>query len=73
MFVRFRLTKELSMGCCILLVESEYKLWYHHLLIPYKHYVPIKKDLSDLIERIKWCKENDLKCKEIAKNSKNIL
>uniref|UniRef100_A0A6C0KQI6 Glycosyl transferase CAP10 domain-containing protein n=1 Tax=viral metagenome TaxID=1070528 RepID=A0A6C0KQI6_9ZZZZ len=66
----FRLSLELSMGSTILLVESEYKLWFFHLLKPYEHYVPVKKDLSDLMDKIKWCRENDGKCKDIAYNAK---
>lgn len=73
----FRLSRELSTCSCILLVESEYRLWYSHLLQPWKHYIPIKRDLSDLIEKIKWCKSNDDKCKTIGQNAlsfyKNVL
>ena len=68
----FRLSSELFMGCCILLVEPEYHLWYEHMLVPMKHYIPIKKDLSDLIEKIKWCRKNDVKCRTIARNAKTF-
>lgn len=69
----FRLSLELSMGSTILLVESEYSLWFIHLLKPFVHYIPVKSDLSDLIDTIKWCKENDDKCKEIAQNAKTFF
>lgn len=36
-------------------------------LEPYKHYIPIKKDLSDLVDKIKWAKENDEEAQQIAK------
>lgn len=62
----FRLSLELESKCCILLVESKYKLWYSHLLKPYEHYVPVKSDLSDLENILEWCKQNDGKCKKIA-------
>ena len=65
----FRLSLELSMGSCILLVNSKYELWFRKLLKPMIHYIPIKEDLSDLIEKIKWCRLNDKKCKKIAKNA----
>ena len=39
----------------------------------YEHYIPIKEDLSDLAEKIKWCKNNDDKCKKIAINSKKFF
>ena len=65
----FRLSSELSMNSAILLVDSDYKLWFSDLLKPYVHYIPIKNDLEDLISQIKWCQENDLKCKKIAENA----
>ena len=45
----FRLASEFRMHSVILLVESDYYLWFSHLLVPYVHYVPVKRDLSDLI------------------------
>ncbi len=68
----FRLSLELSMGSVILMVESQWRLWYSSMLIPYKHFVPVKSDLSDLFEQIKWCKTHDSECKEIAENSKDF-
>lgn len=68
----FRLSWELSMGSVILLQESKYRVWFRKYLIEYVHYIPIKEDLSDILEKIKWCKENDDKCKEIAINSLNF-
>lgn len=66
----FRLSYELSFNSVPLIVDSDYYIWFSKLLKPYEHFVPIKRDLSDLIEQIKWCRKNDDKCKEIAKNAK---
>jgi hypothetical protein len=68
----FRLSFDLSLGSVLLIVESDNKLWFSHLLKPYVHYIPIKKDLSDIINIIKWCIDNDHKCKEISKNGMNF-
>lgn len=68
----FRLSLELSMGSVILLVNSRYKLWFMKYLQEYVHYVPILPDLSDLFDKIRWCRENDEKCKEIAQNALNF-
>ena len=70
--VAYRLSLELGMGSVILLVECENKLWYSDKLKPYIHYVPVKSDLSDLINQIEWCKSNDDKCKEIVDNAKRF-
>jgi len=64
----FRLSLELESKSCILLVESKYKLWFQNMLKPWKHYVPVKEDLSDLIPKIRWCKQNDDKAEKIAIN-----
>lgn len=68
----FRLSLELSMGSVILLADSDYSIWFMKYLIPYTHYVPIKKDLSNIIEIIRWCRSNDDKCKQIAENATNF-
>lgn len=65
----FRLSIELSMYSVVLLVQNTWKLWYSDLLEPYIHYVPVKEDLSDLFEIVKWCRQNDDKCKNIARNA----
>lgn len=68
----FRLSLEMSMGCCILLADSKYKLWFRNMMKPMVDYVPVKADLSDLIEKIQWCRKNDDKCKEIAENARKF-
>jgi hypothetical protein len=45
------------------------RMWYFPLLKPYHDHVPVKADLSDLEEKIRWCRENDAKCKEIGQNA----
>lgn len=48
---------------------SKAKCWFTDLLIPFVHYIPIKYDLRDLIEKIKWVNENDELAEKIAKNA----
>lgn len=62
----YRLLKTMLLKSVILKVEGEYLLWVDYLLKPWKHYVPVKADLSDLEEMVKWCQENDSKAKKIA-------
>lgn len=47
-------------------------LWFWDELKPWIHYVPVRWDLTDLKERIKWCQENDTNAKEIAENAKKL-
>lgn len=68
----FRLSYELNMNSVVLIVKTDWKIWYSDLLKPYVHYIPIKEDLSDLIDIIKWCRNNDDKCKQISNNAKEF-
>lgn len=69
----FRLSAELAFGSVILKVDSKYKIWYMDLLVPWVHYIPIKSDLSDLKEKIQWCKENQDKCQIIGTNARKFF
>ena len=67
-----RLLVDMLLGSTILYVDTEYKLWFEHLLEENIHYVKVKRDLSDLIQKILWCRENDELCKNIAKNAREL-
>jgi hypothetical protein len=66
----------LQSGCLILNVESHFVIgnqrWYDHLIKPNVHYIPIKYDLSDLEDKILWCRNNDNKCQIIVENAKKL-
>jgi DNA-directed RNA polymerase subunit E'/Rpb7 len=62
----YRLIYTLTTGSLMLRVMSEYTSWAESYLIPNVHYIPIKSDLSDLQEKLIWCRSNDQKCKQIA-------
>lgn len=66
----YRLSFLLRSGSVILNVQSENTLWWESLWEVNKHYIPIKSDLSDLKEKIKWCRDNDDKCLKIVANAK---
>lgn len=65
----FRLAQELSYGSVILLVECEHSMWFQSLLKEGVHYISIKPDLSNLIEKLDWCQQNEDLCGEIASNA----
>lgn len=53
----------------LFIVDRCYIEYFYDDLIPYKHYIPVKMDLSDLLEQIKWVQENPQKSLEIANNA----
>ena len=57
-------------NCVPIIVESSYKPLYFESWEPWVHYVPVKKDLSDLLENIKWLQNNDKNAKFIAENGR---
>ncbi len=53
----------------LLLVDRAYKEYFYEYLKEWEHYIPVKKDLSDLIEKTQWCIDNYNKALEIAENA----
>ena len=59
-----------------LIVESRRSWeWYYPRLLPWKHYVPIRNDLSDFEERVKYVLDpaNDEALKKIAADSTEFV
>lgn len=72
-----RISWILQSGCLWLKVEpldiiNATESWYSPLLKPNIHYISIKSDLSDLQEKILWCRSHDNECKKIMENAKLI-
>ena len=53
----------------MLLVERKHKEWFFEWLKPWIHYIPVKKDLSDLLIQVKWIKDNYMTAIHIAKSA----
>lgn len=47
--------------------------WYYSALEPYKHFVPLKEDLSDLLDQIEWAKSHDLEARMIAEEATQFV
>jgi phosphopantetheine adenylyltransferase len=59
----YRLLTTMTTGSLILRVMSPYTSWTDHMIKAKVHYIPVKEDLSDLLDVIKWCKKNDERCR----------
>lgn len=53
----------------LLIVDRNYLEYFYKDLIPYTHYIPVKMDLSDLLEQVLWMQNNYEKSLEIANNA----
>ena len=40
--------------------------------MPFEHYIPVKEDLSDLIERLDWAEANPEEVQKIAENAQSF-
>ncbi len=65
----FRLSTLLKLKSVILHVpNTDNYIWYEYLLKPYIHYIPIDKNLNNLLSQIRWCQKNTKACKAIIEN-----
>jgi hypothetical protein len=46
---------------------------WEYKLIPYQHFIPIKEDYSDLIEKYDWCESNPQDVEKIIKNAYDFV
>ncbi len=53
----------------VLLVDRPHKEYFFEFLQEWVHYIPVKRDLSDLEEKTTWCINNYSKAQEIAENA----
>ena len=58
-----RLEKIMLSGSVPFKHESLYKQYFESGLEPYVHYIPVKRDFSDIHTQILWVKNNDDKAK----------
>lgn len=54
------------------LQERFHKAYYEKDLVPMEHYIPVKKDLSDLVDKINWANSNPKAVAEIIENAFNF-
>ena len=61
-------------GCCVIKVASPfgYRQWYYDDLRPWEHFIPVAADLSDLLERVDWCRRHPDGCREIAARGQSL-
>ncbi|XP_054476209.1 protein O-glucosyltransferase 3 [Anoplopoma fimbria] len=57
----------------VLKQDSQYYEYFYHHLKAGTHYVPVQRNLSDLLDKIKWAKENDAEAQEIARAGQAVV
>ena len=61
-------------GGVLLKIDSEegFMQWFYNRLEPWINYVPIKHDLSDLVEKITYLNQHNYLAKTIADNGRRL-
>lgn len=67
----YRLPYLLTGDALIFKQDSPYFEHFYSDLLPNKHYVPIQRDLSDLIEKIHWARENDDEVNDVERKKRS--
>ena len=62
------LFQKLLSKSAVLKVDSphHYRQWFYPKLVPWKNFVPVCSDMSDLVEKLLWLKNNDDKAESIG-------
>lgn len=66
----YRFPYLLAGGSLIFKQDSKYYEHFYNTMEPFVHYVPIKRNLEDLVTKIEWAMNNDEKARKIAENAK---
>lgn len=67
-----RMNRLLQLGRPVLRIDSIYKEWFDEYLLPMKHFVPIKPDLSDLVEKVELLNSREDIYNEIVDNARRF-
>ena len=65
-----RLQTLLQLGRVVFIADRPYREWYFDRLIAWKHFVPIKEDLSDLIEKYEYMERHSEIYEDIVHNAR---
>ena len=59
-------------GCTIFRHEPPHEMYWYSLVKPWEHYIPVRSDMSDLIEKVKWARLHDEDCYKMAQAARQF-
>ncbi|XP_059618347.1 protein O-glucosyltransferase 2-like [Phlebotomus argentipes] len=69
----YRLPYLLAGDSVVLKQESPFYEHFYGSLKPMVHYIPFRRDLSDLISKLQWAKAHDAEARKIAQNARAFV
>ncbi len=63
---------QLFSNCLVLKQSSDAIQWYYRALQPYIHYIPVKTDMSDLVDVVQWAIDHDEQAEAISKEAQDF-
>ncbi|GAB0089155.1 KDEL motif-containing protein 1 [Sergentomyia squamirostris] len=57
----------------VLKQDSPYYEHFYYQLSPMVHYIPFKRDLSDLVDKIRWARDHDEEVREISRKARSFV
>ncbi len=66
------LIQKLLLGSCVLKVASDYRQWFYGSMRPWEDHIPVKADLSDLLDKIEWCNRHPEEAQRIGENERRL-
>ena len=59
-------------GRPLFLVDRPWKEYWYESVVPFEHYIPVKQDLSDLVEKLDWAESHPTEVAHIAENAQQF-
>lgn len=64
---------KLAMESVVLKVESDEMQWYYPNIKSGTHYLEVKRDLSNLVEVVRWARAHDEECRGISRTAQEFV
>lgn len=59
--------------CVALKVESDNIQWFYDRVLPWVHYIPVRNDLSDVLDKIRWARAHEEACQQISRQGTDLM
>jgi capsular polysaccharide transport system ATP-binding protein len=65
---------KLLSGSPVLKIDSEFgfRQWYYDRLVPFRNFVPVRFDTSDLVEKIEWLRDRPEEAQRIGREGREL-